>query len=183
MLDSGLIPPHVGLADMMVVYRELQEPVPELAPLAEADTWLIHSSEGPLWYRGAAKVVSDGLDQAASGAAPQGGSGNAEATVEGDEEDDAELAATADVDPEMFVERLQAVGAERMVGGHTPQKPRRIQTRLGGRVFLIDTGMLSNVYQGGRPSALVIEDGTFTALYLDGEESLEVEEEALPDAA
>jgi hypothetical protein len=74
-----------------------------------------------------------------------------------------------------------------MVGGHTPQKSWRIETRLDGRVILIDTGMLSEVY-GGRPSALVIEGGSFTAVYPEGTEPLEVapaltEEELLPAAA
>jgi hypothetical protein len=49
-------------------------------------------------------------------------------------------------------------------------------------VFLIDTGMLSSVYEGGRSSALVISNGTFTAIYPDGSEEL-LFEEALPEAA
>lgn len=72
-----------------------------------------------------------------------------------------------------MVELLDGVGATYVVGGHTPQRPRRIQTRFGGRVFLIDTGMLSSHYEDGRPSALVIEGDTFTALYLDGSEVIE----------
>ena len=40
--------------------------------------------------------------------------------------------------------------------------------RFGNRVFLIDTG-ISSVYRadGGRPSALEIRDGIYTAVYLD----------------
>jgi hypothetical protein len=49
-------------------------------------------------------------------------------------------------------------------------------------VFLIDTGMLSSVYEGGRPSALVISGGVFKAVYTDGSEEL-LFEEALPEAA
>jgi hypothetical protein len=77
---------------------------------------------------------------------------------------------------------LAGVGAERMVVGHSVQGGGRIVTRFGDRVFLIDTGMLSTHYTGGQPSALVIECGAFTAVYPDGSEPLEVEEE-LPAAA
>jgi hypothetical protein len=83
---------------------------------------------------------------------------------------------------EHMVALLAGVGAQKMVGGHTVQHEGRIETRFGGRVFLIDTGMLSSVYEGGRPSALVIEDGTFSALYTDGSEEILLVE-ALPDAA
>ena len=77
---------------------------------------------------------------------------------------------------------LAGVGAERMVVGHSPRRDGRIEVRFDGRVYLIDTGMLSSHYTGGRPSALVIENGVFTAVYPDETEVLEVEEE-LPTAA
>ena len=83
---------------------------------------------------------------------------------------------------EEMAELLAGVGAQRMVVGHTVQDAGRIQVRFGGQVILIDTGMLSSVYEGGGPSALVIEDGVFTALYPEKSEVLEVEE-ALPEAA
>lgn len=60
--------------------------------------------------------------------------------------------------------RLQV---KHLVVAHTPQLPGQIQMRFGGRVILIDTGMLSSVYQGGTPSALEIHNGTFTAIYPD----------------
>ncbi|MCU0235172.1 MAG: metallophosphoesterase [Thermoanaerobaculales bacterium] len=41
MIDTYLIPPHVGLPDMMVSFRELTEPGPELERLARADDWLL----------------------------------------------------------------------------------------------------------------------------------------------
>lgn len=59
---------------------------------------------------------------------------------------------------------LQRFGSVRFVGGHTPF-PGRIATRFGHRVFLIDTGMLSSVYRGGRASALELHDGRITAIY------------------
>jgi hypothetical protein len=83
---------------------------------------------------------------------------------------------------ERMVELLAGVGAKRMVSGHTVQHEGRIETRFDHRIFLIDTGMLSSVYEGGRPSALVIENGTFSAVYTDGSEE-NLLDEALPDAA
>jgi hypothetical protein len=81
-----------------------------------------------------------------------------------------------------MIDLLAGVGAERMVGGHTVQKEGRIEVRFGGRVFLIDTGMLSSVYKGGRPSALIIEGDTFSAIYADGSSEV-LFEAALPEAA
>ena len=59
-------------------------------------------------------------------------------------------------------------GPVRVVVGHTPLRPPRQMARFGGRVFLIDTG-ISSVYrgEGGRPSALEIRGGAYTAVYLD----------------
>jgi hypothetical protein len=83
---------------------------------------------------------------------------------------------------ERMVGLLAGVGAKKMVGGHTVQHEGRIETRFDGRVFLIDTGMLSSVYEGGQPSALIIENGRFKAVYTDGSEEILLDE-ALPDAA
>jgi hypothetical protein len=55
----------------------------------------------------------------------------------------------------------------RIVVAHTPQQTRRIVTRLGGSVVLIDTGMLASSYQG-RASALEIVGDQLTAIYSDG---------------
>ena len=62
---------------------------------------------------------------------------------------------------------LRTHGAAHFVVGHTFQRSGRIQARLSGRVFLIDTGMLTRYYPGGRAAALEIQDGKFTAIYLD----------------
>jgi hypothetical protein len=48
---------------------------------------------------------------------------------------------------------LKAYGADQIVVGHTVQKGGRIRPRFGGKVLLIDTGMLSSYYPGGRASA------------------------------
>ena len=67
---------------------------------------------------------------------------------------------------------LKAYKAKRFVVGHTPQLPVRIQMRFQGKIFLIDTGMLSSYYQGGGASALEIRDGKVTAIYPDRSEEL-----------
>ncbi len=61
---------------------------------------------------------------------------------------------------------LEALGARHVVSGHTPQKTGRIVSRFGDRVFLIDTGMLTEVYKGA-PAALQFVDGRVEAIYLD----------------
>jgi hypothetical protein len=58
------------------------------------------------------------------------------------------------------------------VVGHTPQNDGRIRARFGGKVFVIDTGMLASYFKGGRASALEIWGRKFTALYFDGEVEL-----------
>ena len=63
---------------------------------------------------------------------------------------------------------LEAYDATHVVVGHTVQRGGRIRPRFDNKVFLIDTGMLSSYYPGGRPSALEIcGDVRFTAEYLD----------------
>ena len=63
---------------------------------------------------------------------------------------------------------LQSFKANHIVTGHTVQKGGRIRYRFGGKVLLIDTGMLSSYYPGGRASALEIQNNVkFTAEYMD----------------
>jgi len=45
---------------------------------------------------------------------------------------------------------LPAFGAKRFVVGHTVQLDGRIRARFGGKVFLIDTGMLSSYFPAKR---------------------------------
>jgi hypothetical protein len=63
---------------------------------------------------------------------------------------------------------LETVDARAIVIGHTVSENGRIRARFGGRVVQIDTGMLSSVYKGGRPSALEIIADRWTAIYEDG---------------
>ncbi len=65
-----------------------------------------------------------------------------------------------------------AYRALHFVVGHTVQPDGRIHERFGGKVFLIDTGMLSSYFPGGRASALEIVGGGFTAIYPDKREAL-----------
>ena len=67
---------------------------------------------------------------------------------------------------------LKRHGAARLVIGHNPLRSGRITPRFDRQVFLIDTGMLSSVYKGGRPSALEIEGGRVTAIYTGERETL-----------
>ena len=65
---------------------------------------------------------------------------------------------------------LDAYKVAHIVVGHTVQRSGRIRPRFGNKVFLIDTGMLSSYYPGGRASALEIcGDAKFTAKYMDQE--------------
>jgi hypothetical protein len=61
--------------------------------------------------------------------------------------------------------------AERFVVGHSVLRSRRITPRFDNGVFLIDTGMLASVYEGG-PSALEIDGDRITAVYVDEREPL-----------
>ena len=61
---------------------------------------------------------------------------------------------------------------KRIVAGHTPQPNGEITQRFAGKVFLIDTGMLSTYFAGGRASALNIQDGKLSAIYLDATKAL-----------
>jgi hypothetical protein len=53
---------------------------------------------------------------------------------------------------------LAAIGAERVVVGHTPTPNRQVLQRFDGRLIEIDTGML-NFYYRGSGNALVISNG------------------------
>lgn len=63
-------------------------------------------------------------------------------------------------------EALSALGARRMVMGHTTQSSGRIASRCGGRLLGIDTGVSS--HYGGRLAAIELRDGDARALYPTG---------------
>jgi len=62
---------------------------------------------------------------------------------------------------------LSKIGANRIVNGHTTTKSRRVQQRMNGRIFGIDTGMLKESYQGSG-NALIIENDMLTVVNQDG---------------
>jgi hypothetical protein len=62
---------------------------------------------------------------------------------------------------------LDKLGVQRIAVGHTPQRDGRIAARFQGRVFIMDTGMLAEVYKG-RPAALEIRGTQVSAIYEDG---------------
>jgi hypothetical protein len=65
---------------------------------------------------------------------------------------------------------LDSLKVARIVVGHTPTADRQIVARYGGRVVVIDTGMLA-AYKG-QPSALEIVGPRLKAIYPDGEVEL-----------
>lgn len=68
---------------------------------------------------------------------------------------------------------LEGYKATNLIVAHTVQKTAHIRPRFGGKVMLIDTGMLSTYYTGGKASALEIrDDNRFTATYMDQQEVL-----------
>jgi hypothetical protein len=73
---------------------------------------------------------------------------------------------------------LERVGVEKVLVGHTPTPDHRIETRMAGRVIMVDTGMQNRVYEGGRASALVVEGGRARAIYLGEKGDFEVKEQA-----
>lgn len=74
---------------------------------------------------------------------------------------------SAEEGPALADQVLTKYGAKAIVVGHTPLKGGRMLARFDGRIFLIDTGMLSSYYEGGRASALEINRTTYTAVYMD----------------
>jgi hypothetical protein len=66
---------------------------------------------------------------------------------------------------------LDQLKITRIAVGHTVTADHRIHTRYGGRVIIMDTGMLRAVYKG-TPSAIEISGAAIKAIYPDGEEAL-----------
>ena len=68
---------------------------------------------------------------------------------------------------------LDELGIDGIVVGHTPRSSHLIESRMAGRILLIDTGMLTGVY-GGQPAALEIVGDQLTAIYAESREPLQV---------
>jgi hypothetical protein len=68
---------------------------------------------------------------------------------------------------------LRAMGAKRVVIGHTPTLGRRIMQRFDGRIYEVDTGMFSEHYAGSG-NALIMEQGRIFVVNQSSEELLSV---------
>lgn len=138
--DAGFLSPvenfyyHAALLEPLAsegsLSDKLGDAVNTVIKLSDSD---IHSSDGPLWYRGNVGCGPlseiDKLDAA-----------------------------------------LQAIGARRVVIGHTPTVTRRVLERLDGRVLEIDTGMLTAAYRGSG-NALVVNGDSLQVFNESGAES------------
>lgn len=89
---------------------------------------------------------------------------------------------TSDEGPAQIRPILQKYNARRFVVGHTPMAAGRITMRFDNHVVLIDTGMLSGYFKGGRPSALEIQAGRLTAIYADEQVPLGTEDTEITEA-
>ncbi len=62
-----------------------------------------------------------------------------------------------------LTDALRAVGANRVVIGHTPTQTREVLQRHDGRVIEIDTGMLSSAYRGSGHALIIEKDELWVA--------------------
>ena len=67
---------------------------------------------------------------------------------------------------------LAAIGADRVVVGHTPTPKRQVLQRFHGKIIEIDTGML-NFYYNGTGHALVFEGDVVSVIHQSGTDALE----------
>ncbi len=76
------------------------------------------------------------------------------------------------VEEHRLSDALRVIGANRVVVGHTPTPTRGVLQRFGGRLIEIDTGMLSDYYNGSG-NALVLAGDSVTVLNQSGGEPLQ----------
>jgi hypothetical protein len=69
--------------------------------------------------------------------------------------------------PSLIQAILDQFDVERFVVGHTPQLDQGMTMRFDDQVVLLDTGMLSSFYPGGRPAMLEIAGDDLRPIYLD----------------
>lgn len=74
------------------------------------------------------------------------------------------------IEEHQLKESLRAIGADRVVVGHTPTPTRKVLQRFDGRVVEVDTGML-NFYYKGSGNALILEGGELRVTNQAGGES------------
>ena len=79
------------------------------------------------------------------------------------------VSCTRVVEEERLQSALEAIGADRVVIGHTPTPGRRVLERFEGSIIEIDTGMLNERY-GGTGNALVLEGDRVAVVNQDSTE-------------
>jgi len=76
------------------------------------------------------------------------------------------------IEEDRLLDTLAAIGADRVVIGHTPTPGRRVLERFDGRIIEVDTGML-NAYYSGHGHALVLEgDSVRVVPEIDGTQAV-----------
>lgn len=76
---------------------------------------------------------------------------------------------------------LTALGADRVVVGHTPTENRRVDSLYDGKLVMLDTGMLADYYNG-HPAALVIDPDTTYVQYLGAKQPAGIEADGRVEA-
>ncbi|MGH9412037.1 MAG: metallophosphoesterase [Vicinamibacterales bacterium] len=128
LVDHGLALPFYSLEELVAAaHVAAASGATDVQHLIRADDWWSIRDEGPLWFRGYARL--------------------------------------SDADLAPLVDRVDATyGASRIVVGHTVESGTVI-VRAGGRVYLLDTGMLTGFVPGGRASALEITGAQVHIIY------------------
>ncbi len=85
------------------------------------------------------------------------------------------VACPAAIEGQRLQAALAAVGAERLVVGHTPTPTRKVLSRFDGRLVEIDTGMLGSHYRGSG-NALIIEGDSVSTINQDGSRTSRISE-------
>lgn len=81
------------------------------------------------------------------------------------------VACSSVIEIDRLEDSLNAIGANRVVIGHTPTRGRRILERLDGRVLEVDTGMLNSYYEG-HGNALVLAGDAVSVVNESGTQGL-----------
>jgi hypothetical protein len=137
LVDAGVLSPIDGFKQVPTMLHEKIAARQLEEDLAASSQWAIDLSRSPL--------------HGPIGPTWYRGTASCNALIEGDD-----LSAA-----------LGAIGASRVVIGHTTTITRRVQQRMDGRIVEIDTGMLNSRYRGSG-NALVIEGGELAVVNQHG---------------
>lgn len=126
-----------------------------------AGTIFVHGGVGEAWAKLGVPTLNRLFHAALDGVGPPEVLGN-----DGPLWNRAYLLADPSVACDELGRALAALGAERMVVGHTTQESGRIAERCGGRLYGIDTGL--SAHYGGHTAALRIRAGAVELLHPEG---------------